>query len=365
MVLDVFLSSSSRDGYSQDIVDLFAKPVGAKQQFRYASKWISSVVDDRKSKEVYGNSKPAILCYLDQEEENVTPQILPIRFADIVEVRSHGSTVSVVFELGAFCKFDDLCSLNAKLRASQLEFPDFEDGKLSGKYWVFDDQSCFDGVVGSNDLADWENLVEKYFQTPNHIEDTPFYRLQNVKDLQANKTVEPFEDEGSLTFELEGGKNYEVQVYHYHPKRHFSEYTLEVSSGDDVIKSLNGETRAMNTRYDRKDFRFKTRMSPLGEDTRLAFRRKESTTEKLIWEDFQIRIVTKPSFGLAALSVIVTAIGFALPFVVRTLTDPSKDWPVIIGAVVGGVIVGTTAIAKDDYSKAVQILGRWKRKLFG
>jgi len=365
MGLDIFLSSGSREGYSQDIVDLFAKPVGANQQFRYASRWISSAVDERKSKAEYNESKRAVLCYIDQATKNVTPLILPIRFAEIVEVRNHGSTVSIVFKLGEFCKFDNLRSLNDKARASQLELPEYEDGELSGKYWMFDDEDHFGEVVGSNDLAVWESLVEAYYQTPNHIDDAPFYRFEKFKDLQADKNVEPIEDEGSLTFELNGGRNYEVQVYHYHPKRHFSEYTLEVSSEDEVIKSLNGEKRAMNTRYDRKDFRFKTRMSILGEDTRLAFRRKESATEKLIWEDFQIRIITKPSLGLAILSVSVTAVGFAIPFVVRSLTDPTKDWPVIIGAVVGGIVVGTIAIAKDDYSKAASILARFKRQLFG
>ncbi|MCK0097496.1 hypothetical protein MWU60_18105 [Yoonia sp. F2084L] len=365
MGLDVFLSSNSREGYSQDVVDLFAKPCGSSQQFRYASKWISSEVSKRKADAEYDEAKDAVLCYIDQATKNATPLIVPVRFAEIVEVRNHGSTASIVFKLGDFCKYGDLRSFNDKARATRLELPDYHGGELSGKYWMFDNEDCFGDVEGSNDLGDWEHLVEQYYQTPNHVDDVPFYRFDAIKDLKTGKTVEPFEDEGALTFELDGGRSYEVQVYHFHPKRHFSEYMLEVSTGDEVMRSLNGEKRAMSTRYDRKDFRFKTKKSILGEDTQLSFRRKESTTDELIWEDFQVRITTKPSLGLAVLSVSVTAVGFAIPFIVRSLTDPSKDWPVIVGAVVGGAVVGTVSIAKEDYSKAVLLLERLKKKIFG
>jgi len=47
MTIDVFLSSNSRSGYSRDVVDLFAKPGGARHQFRYDSRWISNEVLSR------------------------------------------------------------------------------------------------------------------------------------------------------------------------------------------------------------------------------------------------------------------------------------------------------------------------------
>lgn len=163
-------------------------------------------------------------------------------------------------------------------------------------------------------------------------------------------------NEGIPTYVLDGGADYEVRVYHYHPKQHFPGFVLEVSADESVLESLNGESRVFNTRYDRKDYQFKANKSVLGQDTRLAFQRKELATGKLIWEDFQIAVRVRPSIGLALLSIGVTATGFAIPFVVRSLTDPNKDWPVILGAIVGGALVGAITIAKDDYNRAITML---------
>jgi hypothetical protein len=91
MGIDVFLSSNSRDGYAQDVIDLFSKPSGARQQFRYAAKWISTSVLERIKKGTYRKNARAVLCYIDQSTKNVTPLILPVRFAEIRAVQEHGS----------------------------------------------------------------------------------------------------------------------------------------------------------------------------------------------------------------------------------------------------------------------------------
>lgn len=346
MSIDIFLSSNSRSGYSQDVIDLFAKPNGAKQQFRYASKWISKKVLERISQGTYGKN-PALLCYVDQTTKNIAPFVMPVRFASIVEVREHGSTISIVFELGDFCTFDDLKGFNAALRAMTPETPDFVDGKLAGKYWLLSEDDAFEGIGRSNDLTDWEGLVRAYYQTPNSIEDMPFYRLEGIFDPKTGRAVTPTHENGDLVYDLDGGKEYEARVYHFHPKDDFPAYTLKVIADDGNLVPLNGDTRVLHTRYDRKDYRFVTKQVILGADTSLAFRRTEKDTGKLIWEDFVLRVRIGRSWKLVLVYVGIIACGFAAPFIVRTFTNPENHWPVTLAAVIGGLCVGIATLVKE------------------
>lgn len=347
MGIDVFLSSNSRDGYAQDVIDLFSKPSGARQQFRYARKWISSSVLDRIQKGTYRKNSRAVLCYIDQSMKDVTPLILPVRFAEITAVREHGSTVSIVFKIGDFCEFDSLPNFNRVVRAAVPELPMYEDGDLTGKYWLFDEGKTSEGIASTNDQSNWEHLVETYYETPNSREDMPFYRFEGIAEAQTGTPVAPTNDDGDLLYTLDGGKRYEVSIYHFHPKTDFPEYTLTVASDDGNLVPLNGETRVLNTRYDQKDYRFEAKRIVLGAASSLAFRRTEKDSGKMIWEDFLLRVKVKPSWGLGTIYVASVGIGFAVPFIVRTLSDPEKDGPVIIAALVGGFLVGCATLLKD------------------
>lgn len=202
MCMDVFLSSNSREGYSQDIVDLFSKPAGARQQFRYARQWVSDTVLERLKERKYPRSGKAILCYVDQATKNTTPTILPVRFARIREVREHGSTISIVFKLGSFCEFEDLAVLNKTMRAAEPDLPKYARGKLSGKYWLFDDGDTFEGVGASNDQTNWEHLIETYYETPNSREDMPFYRFEGITEVGTGSIIRPTDDSGELLYAL-------------------------------------------------------------------------------------------------------------------------------------------------------------------
>ena len=282
-----------------------------------------------------------------QATETVSPLILPIRYATIVEVREHGSTKSIVFKLSDFCRFDDLGVFNAALRSAQSQVPDYVDGDIAGKYWLFDDGTAAEGVGRSNALSDWERLIEAYYQTPNSIEDMPFYRFEGIADLETGKIIKPSPDGDDLLYALDGGKKYEARVYHFHPKNDFPEYALTVSSDDGNLVPLNGDTRVLHTRYDWKDYRFRTKKMILGANSYLSFRRTEKDTGKLIWEDFLLGVKINRSWWLVAAYVGMIAVGFAVPFLVRTFSGPEKHGLVIFAALVGGIIVGAATLFKE------------------
>lgn len=357
MALNVFLSSNSRAGYSRHLIDLFAMPSGTTHQFRYERKLISKEVLVCIDSGINLSGQKALLCYLDQAEEGKTPILLPVRFAEIFKVSKHGSTISIVFKLGEICEVDDLDAFNLKIRASEPRLPDYKSDKVEGKYWFVDDAGTFGGIASGDDLEKWENLVRNYYKTPKPMADMPFYRFESITQVDSRKSgevvkVSPIFKNDDLLFRLKAGKEYDVNIYHFHPKQDFPECSLAVDCDDENLVSLNGNTRVFNTRYDNKVYRIESKRIILGAKSLLAFRRKERVTEKLIWEDFVLRAEIKPALGWVLGYVGLVAVGFAVPFIVRTFTSPTNtslvnDFPVWAAAFGGGVVVGLATLIKD------------------
>lgn len=347
MTLNVFLSSNSRSGYSQDLIDLFAKPNGTRHQFRYAKKWISEQVLTNISNSKQLSKQRAMLCYLDQATKNVTPSILPVRFARIVEVREHGSTVSIVLSLEDFCKFENLASLNTIIRNQLPDLPDYKDGDLHGKYWISADDNIQEIITTSSELIDWENLINFYYETPNSKEDLPFYRFDSFTNLKNNEKVSTSEDEGDLCFKLDPASTFDLKVYQFHPKKDFPEYALQVSSDNEKLVAVNGDKRVLNTRYDLKDYRFRTKRSMFGSTSYLSFRRTINSTGEVIWEDFLLKFKIKPSWKLVAIYTFTITVSFAAPFIVRSYSKPDNNIPVFIAAAVGGLLVSIATLLKE------------------
>lgn len=347
MGVDILLSSASRQGYSQDIVDIFAMPNGYIHQFRYASNWISEDVITRIKDGVYRNRPRGIMCFIDQGTKNITPELLPVRFATIEEVREHGTTKSIQLRVGDFCKTASVAKFNEDLRKKLGSLPDFVEGEIQGRYWLYDKDGAEDFVQYSRELGDWEALIDQYHSLPNPVEELPFYRLESIKNVRLCRETRPVLENGELTFHLQSGHEYSASIYHYHPNRDFPDVSLQVYCPNGHLIPLNGDNRVLHTRYDRKDYHFVAKRSMLGSRTGLSFRRTERESGKLIWEDVLLRIKIKPSLSYAFLYVAAVAVGFATPFVVRTADNIADSLSVILAAVAGGIIVGVATLCKD------------------
>jgi hypothetical protein len=94
----VCLSSGDRPRYRRDIIRVLAMPPGTWIQFRYARRWIAPAInsrlDDRKNrKRLRGTA--SLVAYIDQADPDTEPQIVPCRFATLVDAAPLGRTVSL------------------------------------------------------------------------------------------------------------------------------------------------------------------------------------------------------------------------------------------------------------------------------
>ena len=96
------LSSASREGYSKDVVDMLAAPVGSERQFRYDQKWVDPSLRTLVSRNRLPVNAKCLLCFIDLRGKPQMPFILPMREATLTRVIAIGTTYTLVFQLGAF-----------------------------------------------------------------------------------------------------------------------------------------------------------------------------------------------------------------------------------------------------------------------
>src|SRR5829696_1218112 len=135
----ICLSSGSRPRYRRDIGRALALPAGTWIQFRYAREWIDPSIiarlDNRKSRRKLRGTA-SLIAYIDQTDPTAQPEIIPCRFATLVDAAPLGRTVSLQLRVAEFAFAADLGRLNETLRTQADELrPQRTEAGLEGRYW--------------------------------------------------------------------------------------------------------------------------------------------------------------------------------------------------------------------------------------
>ncbi len=156
----ILLSSGSQKRYRDDVLRCLAAPVGAMVQFRYNDSIVESEI-----KEAIRSSwgQDAIVCNLDvtTTDPDGRHPILPVRHVTIQRVWLTGSTVSVLFRVGAFALADDVASFNHAFYTSKHPPKNAHVAAETGGLWFFTAaDSLGDRFRVSQKLKDWEKTAE-------------------------------------------------------------------------------------------------------------------------------------------------------------------------------------------------------------
>jgi hypothetical protein len=253
------LSSASREGYSKDVVDTLAAPIGGERQFRYDQKWVEPSIKTL----IEGNKLPinvkCLLCFIDLRGRPQRPFILPLREAVLTRVIAVGTTYTLVFQLGKFCRPSDMRGFSDYARNALPELHKFHEiaGKQepTGFLWI-DAKDQLDSQLkpaptDGNWALEWEKIVCDYLDVMNApeqyskeffdkgalgIEDqkfkdkSPFYVFYELKPVPYGSPVRSATVRGRPAFQLDPGASYELSFYHYHPTKSFPDVGLKLTA---------------------------------------------------------------------------------------------------------------------------------------
>ena len=331
----ICLSSGARPRYREDVLRALAMPEGSSVQFRYDLKWVAPVIRDRLSGKD-GKGTSCLIAYIDQSDPNKAPDLIPCRFATLLDAAVYGSTVSLVLTLHELAYAEDLVAFNNEMRsASAAVLPAWQpDKKLKGSYW-FDTGQELQTLVKSQALAEWEKIVTQIAGRSDFQAESTFYTVEGIHRVAPSAVVSV----RNGAYPLAPGQEYELRFYHFHPTKEPVGSGLRVETGSQSLKFTTSQDLVLDSRYDLKRVRIRTSSPPLRQTAVLTILRKDSRQVDPNL-DFDLRVEIKGAFWKTLGYGTVLGLLLATPQVASALSNPTLPAQNIIVISVVSTVVG-------------------------
>lgn len=336
----ICLSSGASRRYRQDILRAIAMPKESQIQFRYDSKWIAPKIRELLSKE-NARGIPSLIAYIDQHDNTKPPEIIPCRFATLVEAVVHGKTCSLILALQEFGYAQNLEAFNNEIRAACGDtLPTWQpDGTLKGHYWFETGQEPVT-VVKSLKLTEWESIVAQIAERVDFVDENCFYTIEGLYSVGTETTI--CSEDGY--YELNPGKEYEARIYHFHPEKVPEGTRLSLGTSSQWLTFTTNPELILDSRYDLKRVRLKTGRPSETENAILRILRANdvSRNEPGNWE-FDVLLRIKGSFRRTLAYAIGLAVLIATPQIIAVFSNPDLPTESRIVISIASAIMGLGA----------------------
>ncbi len=316
----ICLSSGARPRYRQDIIRAIAMPNGASLQFRYDSKWIAPKIREMIEKgEEADNS--VLIAYIDQTNQTKIPELVPCRFAKLAKATSHGTTVSLTLILANFAYAEDLSAFNTEMQlASAGTLPKWTESKsITGSYWLEIGEEP-KNIVSSLTLEPWENIVAQLAGRADFGSETCFYVVDGFYNMVSKAQI--LHTAGF--YDLSPDEEYEIRLYHFHPKEPAGESWLRVDTANELLKVTSNPLLSIDSRYDMKHVVLKTGRPSKQENIVLSlYRAKGGQPESPVVLDFDLQCRIKGTFWTTLGYGAILGTLLAGPQIVAALSNPN------------------------------------------
>jgi hypothetical protein len=241
----IFLSSSSRDRYENDVLRNLSAPIGSQVTFRYRNVHVEDSIVENKLTST-GNCE-GLMCHVNIRKQG-KGKIIPIRFVTVKSFLNPGSTLVVELEMREFAEYE--CNLFNDEISSTSEWadniPERKNEEVEGSF-VFTVENKH--LTGSRDISNWESIVDKVYNYGS-VENEVYFLTTGVH----RGTPEELEAAKEWEETICVNTNYNIFVYIYTPSGSISgadfDY-LHLSSSVEV-ESKNPRDLVVNAPHDLK-----------------------------------------------------------------------------------------------------------------
>lgn len=250
-------SSNIRPLYEQDVLDVLAAPSGAVYRFRYENRWIEP--DSRERWLNLGTDTEVLVHYsLQQRARYHEPILIPIRRGGIRQTFAEGGTLFVEFALGDYVTLpepvrtdDGVLDMAAEARRytdylAEKDVPrPYSSSAGLGFDVLRDSASPLD--LTADQVAAFERLT-KYLNPTDSFRDARFYRFLRLSARDDDTELMPGTDG---VIEVEGGRTYTLELFHYQPAEVTTASSFSVSVDGSIIQIIGRAGFDVGSRYDR------------------------------------------------------------------------------------------------------------------
>lgn len=255
----LMLSSGQRPRYRDDIIRVMALPTGGRLQFRYRKEHIPDEVFDELAQNHLSGSE-ALVAYLDTSNQGSPPEIVPCRFARVLESEVEGEFAVIHFEVGEFATVaagTDVKEEVDEQLSNGVCLPNWKNGNLEGHFLIALEKRP-DGLKTSLEPRVWQKIVSNLGARQDFQQCPFFYRVRAVLEegdrsemaLQAGKYV------------LKPDRTYQADIVHYTPSGTSGQIRrpsgwLHVDIGGGGVGALTTQRLPIDSPYDVKRVYFR------------------------------------------------------------------------------------------------------------
>ncbi|GIV04169.1 MAG: hypothetical protein KatS3mg015_2999 [Fimbriimonadales bacterium] len=333
----LMLSSGQRPRYRDDIIKALALPMGGRLQFRYRKEHVPTdafqILAENKLR-----GAEALVAYLDASNQQAEPEIVPCRFAKILETEVVGEFCVIRFEVSEFASVTPAVDVRAQVSQvlpPRTTLPEWSNGQLEGHFLLICENRPND-CKGTREPQAWQALVAKLGGRQDFRSCPFFYYLRGVTEEGGRELVI---EEGKYV--LGPGRMHRAEVVHYtpDPKAGGVLGALDVRVEGPGVQGVTRQTFRIDSPYDVKQVHFRT----VGENQKqyglLIFRRvlpSEDSNRQSEHHDFELVLEVK---GLWARQLVVGVL-IALFLAAPRLADlvGQGPWVTALVSVLGAVV---------------------------
>lgn len=301
----VFISSSQRRQYRDDIFRAVAMPPGASLRFRYKWRHLPEpFAEPLRSNSCRG--KHSILAYLEATEVNTRTVLVPCRAGVLRHSEAIGEYVFLDFELQDFAHAQDLGAFRRELEGrSSDRVPEWNATRcvLEGS-WLHEVVGSLENCQFSMDPGPWQSTTKQLSDQKGFGSHPFFYRIERVCDVSSGRQVAV----RNGLIKLRAARSYRLQIIHYDPRGQASDagksrgsYWMFVRYEGEGLSPVSRTQLPIDSPYDAHDVGFRSLNVSSHRRGLISVCRTDEPTRSPsldnVVRDFDLRVTVRASLG--------------------------------------------------------------------
>jgi hypothetical protein len=335
------LSSGQRPRYRDDIIRVMALPMGGRLQFRYRQEHVAGAIFQQLGQNSLRGAQ-AMAAYLETSREGDPPEIVPCRFARIVDSEVEGEFAVARFEVCAFARVGDAIDIRQEVKNKLLDgsvLPDWKNGNLEGHFLLVLAGKPAD-CRPDPDPSAWQAIVANLGEHQDFRGCSFFYYLRAI--VQEGDSARLRLHDGRYV--LKPDAIYRLDVVHYTPSTNAPGQqevlgSIHVDLEGPGIQRLTTRRLVVDSPYDIKHVAFRTIGETRTQYALLSFARPAvaaSGGEQTEQQDFEVVLKVKGAWKRQLIVGLLIAVSLAVPRLVDFF--PSAPWQAAAAYVLSGLV---------------------------
>ncbi|MER8505258.1 hypothetical protein [Mesorhizobium sp. M0618] len=352
----VFLSSSARARYADDIIRMLALPRGGQMQFRYDGKWLAGDVRSRVPREQLADEY-ALVCFVAGSSDPIPYELIPIRIARVIRAESVGTSYIFTLAADAYVSEATTGELRAAISpACRERLPSAAQGP--SEIYCF----SLDFELRPHQRLTFEAFEETAKQLSRHksfaAEQSAFFAVRQISKISGRSWFGTWPRSSAVeqgAFRVSTGKRYECEVYclrlFEHPidadgaRSTPKELALVAEANDDSIQFASAKRSVIDSRYDLKRYVFAAEPEVMRRVSGIRlFLSAEGDGEDRVRQDISLQMIFGGSLVLASIRAVAIGIATAGPGMIAANAAGKLSSGAAVLMIALGALAGISAI---------------------